>query len=80
MCGRYQFTVEDSKEIQRIVQEVQDRYGHDQFTPGDVYPSKKAPVLLQAHGDVAPDLLYWGFQSPKALVINVRSETATQRA
>ena len=41
MCGRYQFTAEDSKEIQRIVQEVQERCGRDQFTPGDVYPSAR---------------------------------------
>jgi len=80
VCGRYQLTAEDSKEIQRIVQEVQGHCGRDQFTPGDVYPSTKAPVLLEAHGDVKPDLLYWGFQTPKALVINARSETATQRA
>ena len=80
MCGRYQFTAEDSKEIQRIVQEVQERCGRDQFTPGDVYPSTKAPVLLEAHGGVTPDLLYWGFQTPQALVINARSETAEQRS
>ena len=80
MCGRYQFTAEDSKEIQRIVQEVQDRCGRDQFTPGDVYPSTKAPVLLEAHGNVTPDLLYWGFQTPQTLVINARSETADQRS
>ena len=51
MCGRYQFTAEDSKEIQRIVQEVQERCGRDQFTPGDVYPSNKTPVPLEDHGN-----------------------------
>ncbi|BAL01287.1 hypothetical protein OBV_40880 [Oscillibacter valericigenes Sjm18-20] len=80
MCGRYQFTAEDNKEIQRIVQEVQDRCGRGKFMPGDVYPSAKAPVLLEAHGNVTPDLLYWGLQTSKALVINARSETAEQRS
>ena len=80
MCGHYQFTAEDSKEIQRIVQAVQERCGRDQFTPGDVYPSNKAPVLLESHGNVMPDLLYWGFRTPQALVINARSETADQKS
>jgi len=80
VCGRYQFTAEDSKEIQQIVQEVQERCGRDQFIPGDVYPSTKAPVLLETHGNVTPDLLYWGFQTPQALVINARSETADRRS
>ena len=48
------------------------------ITPGEVYPSTKAPALLEAHGDVKPDLLYWGFQTLQALVISTRSETAGQ--
>ncbi len=43
--------------------------GRYQFTPGAVYPPTKAPVLLESHGSVAPDLLYWSLQTPQELAI-----------
>lgn len=76
MCGRYQFTAEGHQEIQQIIQEVEARCGLNQFTPGDVYPSAQAPVLLEDNGGIVPDLLHWGFQAQKSLLINARSETA----
>ena len=82
MCGRYQFTAEQSEEILQIIQEVQDKCGtaaakairQDEITPGC-----KMPVLIGAKDRPTPELLVWGFRTPKSLLINTRAETALER-
>ena len=79
MCGRYQFTLEQCEEIRQIVNDIQRRYGQNTWTPGEIAPSQRAPVLIQASGGVEPVLMRWGYRLPGSLVINARAETAMEK-
>ena len=79
MCGRYQFTAEQSAEMLQIIQEVQNKCGRDAWTPGEVRPTAKAPVLVTGKRGIAPELFVWGYKLPKSLVINARAETAAEK-
>ena len=49
MCGRYQFSAEQSAEILQIIQEVQDKFGAGAVKAvrqGEIVPGCKIPVLL----------------------------------
>lgn len=74
MCGRYQFTAEQCEEIRRIAQEIRRRHGDGAWTPGEIRPTARAPVLLAERGEIHPELLSWGYRLPKSLVINARAE------
>ena len=79
MCGRYQFTEEQSAEILRIIQEVSRRYGDDSWTPGEIRPTNAAPVLVSEEQSIVPALYVWGFPMTGRPVINARSETAEEK-
>ena len=79
MCGRYQFTAEQSAEIRRIAQEIQRKYGDNAWTPGEIRPTATAPVLLRGQSGVRPELRHWGCQLHNSLVINARAETAEEK-
>lgn len=84
MCGRYQFTEQQSEEILQIIQEVQDKVGAvaAQAVPcGEIKPGSKMPVLLPTEGGhPTPELMVWGFLTPKkSLLINARAETAMDK-
>ena len=79
MCGRYQFTAEQCAEIRQIVDAIQRKYGAEQWMPGEICPTAKAPVLVQEGAGAAPALMKWGYQLPGTLVINARAETAIER-
>lgn len=79
MCGRYQFTAEQTAEIQRIAQEIQRKYGDGAWTPGEMRPTALAPVLLPGRSGVRPELYRWGYRLPDSLVINARAETAEKK-
>lgn len=49
MCGRYQFSADEYKEIRQIVRDAQRRSeGNERNFPmaGDICPSQVAPVLV----------------------------------
>lgn len=79
MCGRYQFTMEQCEEIRRIAQEIQRRHGESAWTPGEIWPTAAAPVVLADREGVRPELLTWGYRLPKSLVINARAESAAEK-
>ncbi len=83
MCGRYQFTAEQSAEILQIIQEVQDKIGAvaaRSVPQGEIKPGCKMPVLLATEGgQPTPELMVWGFRTPKSLLINARVETALEK-
>ena len=82
MCGRYQFTAEQSAEILQIIQEVQDKCGAAAaraIRQGEITPGCKMPVLIGAKDRPTPELLVWGFRTPKSLLINTRAETALEK-
>ena len=79
MCGRYQFTVEQCEEIIRIAKEIDERYGAGAWSPGEIRPTSRAPVLVAKDGEVRPELQIWGYKLPDSLVINARAETAAEK-
>ena len=79
MCGRYQFTAEQCAEIRQIVDAIQRKYGAGQWTPGEICPTAKAPVLVREGSGDAPALMKWGYQLPGTLVINARAETVQEK-
>lgn len=79
MCGRYLFTAEQVEEIRNIAEAIDKKYNTDSWKQGEIYPSAKAPVLVDEGGTVHPELLTWGYQMPKSLVINARAETAAEK-
>ena len=56
MCGRYQFTLEKDGEIRRVAQIIEREYGSGAWTPGEIRPTDKAPVLTVSNGAVRPEL------------------------
>ena len=79
MCGRYQFSMEESAELREIVRQV--GQGQDGWHTGEIYPTNRVPVLVTAQEQTAPALLGWGFpgfQGSKT-IINARAETAAER-
>ena len=78
MCGRYQFTAEQCEEIIRIAKAINEKYGVGAWTPGEVQPTNRAPVLVAKDGEVRPELQTWGYKLPDSLVINARAETAAE--
>ena len=79
MCGRYQFTAEQCEEIIRIAKEIDERYGAGTWSPGEIRPTNRAPVLVVKDGEVCPELQTWGYKLPDTLVINARAETAAKK-
>ena len=82
MCGRYQFTAEQSENILRIIQEVQDKFGAPAakaVRQGEIKPGSKMPALLASEEGPTPELLVWGIRTPKSLLINARAETALKK-
>ena len=49
------------------------------MTPGEIFPSIAAPILLGKSGNVQPELLTWDFPGPTSLIINAGAETAAER-
>ncbi|MGI5894966.1 MAG: SOS response-associated peptidase [Candidatus Merdivicinus sp.] len=78
MCGRYGFSV-DEKEIRRIVREMEQR-GIEVQT-GEIFPGDTVPILISTGRSPRFIPAVWGLQNPwrKGLIINARSETASQK-
>lgn len=82
MCGRYAFFTDiDNEEINKIIQEVNDRYGEDAFKTGEIFPTDKVPMLQNENNIIQPMLFQWGFPNPqnKGMLINARCETLTEK-
>ena len=76
VCGRYNFTAEDSEEIRNIIREVQNNLDVPIKT-GEIYPTNAVPVLLPD----CPIAMLWGFPHFKGsgVIINARAETVTDK-
>ena len=80
MCGRYVlFSDTEIAEIREILEEVQRR--SEGVKTGEIFPTDKAPVLIQDQGLIVPEAVKWGFPNfrTKGVVINARSETVTEK-
>lgn len=78
MCGRYNFTVEQSDEIMEILKTLNAKIQGKEAKMGEIFPTNLAPILLEEDRKVEPELSSWGFPKfqQKGVIINARSETA----
>jgi putative SOS response-associated peptidase YedK len=81
MCGRYNFTVEESEEIRDIVNKLNKKLKEGKFKTGEIFPTNLAPVLIDEKNSVEPVLSNWGFPkyNQKGVIINARAETAFEK-
>lgn len=82
MCGRYNFSTEESAELQKIVRQIEAKNSHNKWHMGEIFPTNSAPVLLWEQGHAEPELLGWGFPGFKSgarTIINARAETVAER-
>lgn len=79
MCGRYEFTWEDSAELRRVAELIEARYGPGRWQPGEIRPTALAPVLRAGEGSARAELMRWGYPLPSTLVINARAESAREK-
>jgi len=82
MCGRYViFTGDEFEEMQRIVAEVEKKYGLGSVSTGEIFPTNSAPVFVAQEGQVGAELMTWGFPKYQGsgVIINARAETAAEK-
>ncbi|MGB4660631.1 MAG: SOS response-associated peptidase [Mobilitalea sp.] len=83
MCGRYNFTVEQSEEVMEILEKLNEKYKDKGKTvkAGEIFPTDTAPILIEEKREVSPVLSAWGFPKfdQKGVIINARSETAFEK-
>jgi Uncharacterized conserved protein len=81
MCGRYNFTVEQSEEVLEILEKLNAKFQGREVKYGEIYPTNLAPVLLEERNQVTPSLSIWGFPKfdGKGVIINARAETAFEK-
>lgn len=82
MCGRYVlFSDTEMQDIRDIIEEVQ-RKSNGEIKTGEIFPTDKAPVLIQENGVITPKAAKWGFPGfqGKGVIINARSETTQDKS
>lgn len=81
MCGRYNFTVEQSDEIREMLEKLNAKTHGKEVRTGEVYPKNQVPLLIKEQGGIEPVLSIWGFPKfdKKGVIINARSETAFEK-
>ncbi len=82
MCGRYNFTVEESDEIREILEQLNAKLHQNAVKNGEIYPTDQAPILIEEEEEVSPVLSGWGFPKydGKGVIINARAETAFEKS
>ncbi len=81
MCGRYDFTAEQSDEIREIQERLNVKLCGKEARAGEVFPTHQAAILIGEAQRVEPVLSGWGFPKfdQKGVIINARSETAFEK-
>lgn len=81
MCGRYNFTVEQSDELREIIEKLNAKIHGKEVKTGEIFPTNQVPLLLADHNQTTPALGIWGFPKfdNKGVIINARSETASEK-
>ena len=77
MCGRYCLYEDGNEELREIFDRTE-----GEFKTGEIFPTDKAPVLIQQSGTVTPEAVVWGFPGfrGKGVIINARAETVPEKA
>lgn len=81
MCGRYNFTVEQSEEIRELLDKLNAKVRGKIFNTGEIFPTHQVPVLIEEENQASPVLSIWGFPKfdKKGVIINARSETVFEK-
>lgn len=76
MCSRYSIEAPQGSTLAGLLAKC----GFTAASAGEVRPSQRAPVLIDAPQGAAALAMDWGFPAPEGgLVINARSETAAEK-
>lgn len=81
MCGRYNFTVEQSDELREIIEKLNAKIHGKEVKTGEIYPTNQVALLVGEHNQSSPVLSIWGFPKfdNKGVIINARSETVFEK-
>ncbi len=81
MCGRYNFTVEQSDEIREILEKLNAKIHGNSVKSGEIFPTDQVPILIEEEEEAVPALSGWGFPkfNSKGVIINARAETAFEK-
>lgn len=81
MCGRYVlFSDTEMQDIRDIIDEVQ-RKVNGEIKTGEIFPTDKAPVLIQQQDIITPEVIIWGYPNfrNKGVIINARAESVQEK-
>ncbi|HEY8422121.1 MAG TPA: SOS response-associated peptidase [Thermoclostridium sp.] len=78
MCGRFYIPEKELDDFARLVSEVEK---HLLKKHGEIYPGDTVPIITPNNGEREVHAVKWGFPSHqgKKLIINARSETASEK-
>lgn len=81
MCGRYNFTIEQSEELREIIEKLNAKIHGKEYKSGEIFPTNQVPLLIGDNNQSTPVLSTWGFPKfdNKGVIINARSETAFKK-
>lgn len=81
MCGRYYVDDETSREIRKILEQIDAKYENNSRKSGEIFPTNTAPILAAYQESIEPELAVWGFPNynNKGVLINARAETALEK-
>jgi putative SOS response-associated peptidase YedK len=81
MCGRYYVDDETSREIRKILDQIDAKYENNNKKTGEIFPTNSAPILAAFRDTIEPELSMWGFPNyyNKGVMINARAETAFEK-
>ena len=68
------------QDIRDIIDEVQLKV-NGEIKTGEIYPTDKAPVLIEAESHIIAEPFVWGFPNfrNKGVIINARAETVQEK-
>ncbi len=80
MCGRYYVDDDTTREIEKLVREL-DNHLNAKSEAGDVYPTQKAIVLRKENEQSVLCDMQWGFPKyqQKGVIFNARSESVLDK-
>lgn len=80
MCGRYYIDSDMADEIEKVVNDIEQRIRHEHLV-GDIRPTNVAPVIEKSEHGMKLDICRWGYplSQGKNLVINARTESVMDK-
>ena len=79
MCGRYYVDEETANEIERIINDIDEKLNDVKM--GEIKPSQNALVLIGKKPELSAEVMQWGFPrfDKKGLIINARAESVKEK-